>query len=168
MSETDIELGQKVQDEISGFTGIVTLIGDHISGCERIGVHPVGEKQTVQRGDQEFFYEEQLRILQRENEWTEELDPRTDSEVSLGNIVSDQLTGITGTAVVINYKLFNCPSVCVQPSGDSNSENPDKEWIDDVRLQVKAGGVHGPYAADDASTEETGSVEDRRPRNLSR
>jgi len=167
MTETDIELGQMVQDRISGFTGIVSLIGEHISGCERVGVYPVGEEGSDRRGDEEFFYEYQLDVVEEETEWTEELEPRTESEVSLGSVVSDNVTDIKGTAVVINYKLFNCPSVCIQPLGDSHSEKPDTEWIDDLRLNVQTSGV-GKFTDDDSSTEETGSVEDRSPKNLSR
>jgi hypothetical protein len=71
MLDTEIELGQKVQDSISGYTGIVNTIGDHISGCTRVGVHAVGEEGSKIRNDEEFFYPDQLEILEEENEYTE-------------------------------------------------------------------------------------------------
>jgi len=169
MTEKNLELGQKVQDQISGFAGIVTLIGEHISGCERIGVYSVGEEHSDRRGEQEFFYGEQLDVLEAETEFTERMNPRTESEVGVGDLVNDKVTGLGGVAVVINYKLFNCPSVCVQPSGDSQTENPDSKWVDDVRLTVRSSHNYSFDGLNDATTEETGSVgRDRSPRDYSR
>ena len=35
-----IELGDKVKDKVSGFTGIVTSYTEYLTGCDRVGVSP--------------------------------------------------------------------------------------------------------------------------------
>lgn len=56
MVDHDIELGDVYQDTISGCTGVVTAIADHLTGCARIGLYPLGEKPSQTRPDQEFFF----------------------------------------------------------------------------------------------------------------
>jgi hypothetical protein len=158
----EIEHGYKVQDSISGFTGIVTLIGEHISGCTRIGVYPVGEEQAVQRGEQEFFYEEQLEVLDNDTEYTE-YDVQTDTEFDLGDVVVDELTGYSGVVGVVNYKLWNCPSLSVYSTSDNEVET---EWFDSVMLrEAEATGVDVESLTEEEETATTGALQDRSPRN---
>ena len=37
-----IELGDKVRDTISGFTGIVICVSNWLNGCQRIAIQPQG------------------------------------------------------------------------------------------------------------------------------
>jgi len=158
----EIEHGYRVQDSISGFTGIVTVIGEHISGCTRIGVYPVGDGQTAQRGEQEFFFEEQLEVLDEDTEYTQ-YDVQTDTEFELGDVVVDELTGYSGIISVINYKLWCCPCALVYSTSDGEVES---EWFDDVRLrEAEASGVDVDSLTEEEDTATAGSLQDRAPRN---
>ena len=172
MSQTEPQLGQKVQDQISGFTGIVTTVGDHISGCDRYGVRPASDEETVQRGEQEFFYADQLEILEEETEFTDAgQEIYVDAEVDVGDIVADTVTHFKGFVSVINYKLWNCPQVLVQPSTNDDGSLDDSEWFDVVRLSVQHECSVDFWDGEDAEeqdTSSTGAVSDSRNRNESR
>ena len=40
MWQHTLKMGQKVKDRITGFTGIITGMCSHITGCDTIGVNP--------------------------------------------------------------------------------------------------------------------------------
>lgn len=154
MVDHNIETGQIVKDRISGFTGVVTTFGNHISGCDRIGVSPVGEETTDRRGEEEFLFPGQLEIVEEETEFTDE-NVEEESSVELGEKVRDRVSGFEGHAVVINHKLWNCPVVAVESSGDG-----DTEWFDHIRLRTLEGeGVVGEFEEYEEE-HETGSVAD--------
>jgi heat shock protein HspQ len=165
MLDTEIELGQKVQDSISGYTGIVNTIGDHISGCTRVGVHAVGEEGSKIRNDEEFFYPDQLEILEEENEYTE-MDSVTESKVETGAHVEEAVTGFEGYVVVINYHLYNCPQVAVVSTVKPGvSETGECMWFDEPRLSI-IDGDDFTNAFEDLKEEKstaTGSVSDKGP-----
>lgn len=166
MTDVDVQLGQKVRDEISGFTGIVTTIGDHITGCTRIGVHPSGEEETTNRGSEEFFFDPQLTIVEEETEFAEYGENAlTDVEFELGERVRDTVTEFEGVAVVINYSLFNCPSIAVEATDVDADENIDLEWFDAPRLNSVDEGITGEFAdlQQSDAVEATGPVQDSAP-----
>lgn len=167
MNDVNVKLGQKVRDEISGFTGIVNTIGDHITGCTRIGVRPTGDEQTNRRGDEEFFYDAQLTIVDEETDWTEYGDRAlTETDFELGERVRDTVTDLEGVVVVINYSLFNCPSLAIHPTNEDAEENPDVEWFDAPRLESVDEGFAGEFTnvQESDAVEATGSVADSAPR----
>lgn len=58
-------LGDKVQDKVTGFKGIVTTRSEFINGCIRYGV----QSQDLKEGktiDPEWFDERQLELVKKE------------------------------------------------------------------------------------------------------
>jgi heat shock protein HspQ len=171
--DTEFGLGERVQDQISGFEGIVTTIGYHIAGCNRFGVWPAGNGDSVvRRGEQEFFYADQLESVEGEGFTDRSDESNVDCEFVLGQRVQDRVTGVEGVISIINYKLWNCPQIFIQPTTTSESgEKSEGSWFDDTTLQA----VDGYEFTDDFDEEqnsesesETGSLMDSRPRNDSR
>lgn len=163
----DIKLGYEVEDSISGFRGIVTTIGYHVSGCTRFGVRPVGEGPSDRRGEEEFFYEAQLEINDKETDYVsagEESMAEVDFE--LGERVQDTITGIEGYVAVINYELWNCPKIGYQSSSDNES---NFEWSDAPRLESVNEGFAGEFNSIQESTieAESGCTVDAPSENLS-
>lgn len=167
MQDKDIQLGQKVQDKISGFTGIVATAGKHLTGCERYGVWKIAEDgESVPRGEQEFFFSEQLEVIEEETEFTDDgQEGYVDHDFELGQFVQERVSDFEGIITVINYRLWNCPSVCIQSPEDQD----ESMWTDVHRLSAIIGqdfigefedGVEG----DDTSSA-TGAVEDSMTRN---
>lgn len=53
-----IELGDRVEDPITGFTGIAVVRAEYLQGCARIGVQPKAVKGEIK--DTQHFDEPQL------------------------------------------------------------------------------------------------------------
>jgi len=155
----DIELGEEVQDKVSGFRGVVVAIADHLSGCNRIGVRANDTETLAHRSDEEFFYEDQLEQTGEAPFAERGEKAQTDTEITLGEEVRDDVTGFEGIASTIRYELYNCPRIAVTPVDDSSpTENGDREWFDAPRLSVIGEGVTDEYAdLQEAATSETGS-----------
>lgn len=61
-------------------------------------------------------------------------------EIRLGNLVTDVVTGITGTATQMIYKTNGCRQICIQPKGDGNTV-PEAYCIDDFTIEYNGVGV---------------------------
>ena len=132
MSKTEIGLGMIVADRVSGFEGVVTLIGEHITGCTRYGVYPT-DVSVTDRGKHEFFAESQLEIVDDNSKFADEAaEAITETEFELGQVAKDEVTEFEGVISVINYKLWNCPSINLQ----SKQEADESQWYDDTRLEM--------------------------------
>ena len=59
----ELELGDKVKDTISGYTGIAICIGDWISGCRRVTVQ-ARELKDGKPVDAMTFDVEQLEVIE--------------------------------------------------------------------------------------------------------
>lgn len=139
MVDEDIELGYEVQDRISGFHGIVTTIGDHVSGCTRFGVQALGDEKSSVRGDEEFFYADQLDVLDDDTAFVGagSYDARG---IKPGARVRDEIQMFEGVAEVVNYKLWNCPQVLIKSADSSNpTEESDSAWADITRVETVDG-----------------------------
>ena len=165
MGETDHTelLGSVVRDRVSGMEGIVTIVGDHLTGCTRIEAQPTDVSETS-RGSNEFFYPAQLEVIEDTHDVAADSpDPRTSSPVSVGDQVEDEVTGFEGVACVINYKLWNTPMVSVQSLADADEQH----WYDDTRLTVLEDERSYSFDdLDDAPTTETGAIDDGSSREL--
>jgi len=133
VEDTDIGLGYRVRDTISGYEGIVTDIGTHLTGCTRFGVMPDSHEDPTRRGDTEFFYGAQLEILSEDTDYAEDAeDSITEVDFDLGDVVEDDVTGFRGVASTITYNLYNCPRVAVQPQVGSDTILPGGDSENDI------------------------------------
>lgn len=60
-----IELGDRVKDTITGFSGIVTAVAYYLNGCVRICVQPEKIKDDGSLIDSEWFDDTQLEIVSK-------------------------------------------------------------------------------------------------------
>ena len=58
-----IKLGDKVQDKISDFEGIVSAKCDYLHGTSQLGVTPVDLDKNGKKQDSAWFEEEGLKII---------------------------------------------------------------------------------------------------------
>jgi len=137
MTEKDIEIGDIVVDSVSKYQGMVVRIGEHISGCTRIGVRARSNDKT-ERSSEEFFFPKQLEV--RDYEPVEIDHKDIDIDIELGERVRDKVTGFEGYAVVINRRLYNVPQVRLETDvGEGNST--ETKWIDLPMAEVIGEGV---------------------------
>lgn len=171
MLDTDIELGHKVRDRVSGYTGIVTTVGDHITGCTRVGV-TASETGRSDAKTEEFFYHQQLEVVDSETSFADEAIVE-DVPFETGQRLRDEVTGFKGCVSVVNYQLYNCPSVLLTSEASSDaSETGDDAWFDWMRLEEVPGesfvdkyDEYKQAEADDGRATATGAVADSAPSN---
>ncbi len=60
-----VNLGDKVKDKVSGFTGIATARHEYLNGCVRISVDPDKLGKEGAKGEGHVFDEPQLEIVKR-------------------------------------------------------------------------------------------------------
>lgn len=75
-----VDLGDKVQDLVSGFVGVAAAIHKYLEGCERVSVQPmvadsepgklpdaltfdIGQLKVLEEG---FYYKEKAKLIQQE------------------------------------------------------------------------------------------------------
>jgi len=73
------ELGDKVEDEMSGFTGTITVRSEHLTGCDRYCVRPEPEEGENEYPDAEWFDEQRLSQVESDKGWLEKIKDRTKS-----------------------------------------------------------------------------------------
>jgi hypothetical protein len=56
-------LGVKVQDRVTGFTGIVDMRAQYLNGCKRYSVTPPVDKKTGEMRDGRWVDEAQLELI---------------------------------------------------------------------------------------------------------
>jgi len=146
--DTDIDLGTVYEDTISGYTGVVTAIADHLTGCTRVELSQV-ESSTA---SSEWFYADQLRSVDDLEAPEYNHDVVTSCDFTLGEYVRDTVTGYTGNISSITYELFNCPRIVVQSLGDGK----ETEGFDVTRVEHVDDGVAEDFR--DADAEDTGET----------
>jgi hypothetical protein len=57
------ELGEKVSDVITGFTGIITGAAKYITGCNQYCIQPIDKKDKTKKLDINWFDENRLKSL---------------------------------------------------------------------------------------------------------
>lgn len=160
IDDIPFELGDVVQDEITGFRGVVIALAEHITGCDRVGVRPIDRDNTAKRGSEEFFYPTQLTAVEDVDSISVEHDPQTDMEYALGEYVRDAITGAEGVITTVTYKLYNCPQVSISPTNvNGETEVDDRLWVDIPRIE-STGGVMDDFQEEQTTddTSATGSV----------
>lgn len=55
----------------------------------------------------------------------------------LGKEVSDKVTGITGRATSVNFDLYGCVQVSINPGLDKDGKPKELGWYDFNRVEIK-------------------------------
>jgi len=161
---TDFDLGDQVVNQYTGTCGHVISIGDHLTGCTRIGVRSesVSSDDRSDHQETEFYYPAELSVItsvdERENiETPPQSIEDTETDVTLGNEVKDTVTGITGIVTTITYNMYNCPRVAINPTREGGEYSNDREWFDLPRVEVVDDGVAAEFDELAESTDESDS-----------
>jgi hypothetical protein len=136
-SPEDIQLGFRVRDAITGFTGHVIQRIDFMNGNVQFAVQPKGEPNAMP--DALWIDWHTLDILD-EGINDRVTDPTEDVEIRLGQKVEDKITGYTGIATMRCLYMNGCTSFSVAPRVNFHSTEqlklPDVVWFDHKRLKV--------------------------------
>lgn len=63
MSKAPIQLGDRVKDRVTGFTGIVVARSEYLHGCRRVGVQPEKLEKDGKPPEAAWFDEPQVDLV---------------------------------------------------------------------------------------------------------
>lgn len=158
---TVVELGDKVEDRVTGFTGIAIGVTDDFAGCTRVVVE-TGDEGRVTR---EHFDIDAIEVLKR---GVVDQPDSDDAMVPVGAHVFDLESGFEGTVGRTTQWLFRANNALVRPNvSDQSIDRPDSEVIDIPQLDVVEKGKYNRQGERDKVLDEieaeasTGSVGDK-------
>jgi hypothetical protein len=152
-----IKLGSKVEDVITGFTGIATERIVYLYGCVHILVQPQeldknGEVKKIQHFDEQRLKVKNSKLLV--------LSEVKETDVECGDRVEDIVTGFKGIVTSLTYTFDN---IFVAIESEKISDNGEMlPYLNVVAKRIKIIKKAKPVVSKDSSAESGGPD----PRNL--
>src|SRR6266852_2877392 len=106
-----INLGSKVRDVISGFTGRAHSRTEFMYGCSRITIEPVEVMKDGNLGEVESFDEQRIEEIEPAKPF---IYPSTNFK--LGSKIRDTVTGFTGIAHSRRVNVYGDSEFGVEPT----------------------------------------------------
>lgn len=140
-----IELGKKLRDKVSGFTGIASVKTNFLTGnVQYTLVSPVDKKGDIRELS---FDVHQLEYI---GEGVDTIQAPADTGIKLGEAVKDIVTGVKGVTIQECTFLNGCVYYTVS---DQNTKEPKDMFIEYRRLTRTGAGVSDQIAERTAGTE---------------
>lgn len=129
---TKFNLGDRVEDTLTGIEGVIITYYFHLNGCQYIEVEPDAKDNA--RAEPLYMSEDRFQISKRAAKF--KVPEIATSHVKLGNKAKDMLTGLSGHAVIIQVPLFGAARVAIEPTEIKNGKLPDAIFFDEQRVEV--------------------------------
>lgn len=155
-----IQLGKRVRDAITGFSGIAIQRLEQLNGNIQIAIQPqIEEGEDNKYPDAMFIDHHTVDVI------GEGISDRAVAEqprkITLGDEVTDKISGHKGIATQAATYINGCTSLYVEPKGTFLSEAKDGRWIDQNRLEAtgKTVEIKQPEAAPDTGKKPGGPAQ---------
>lgn len=128
-----IKLGDKVKDELTGFTGVATCRSEWLHGCSRIMIEPdkLGDKGSPIEG--EPFDEQRVTLVSRSAIGYRHV--RDQPIFRLGDKLRDKINGFSGIAVARHTYLGGFDAYTIEPETlDENGQPIKAQSYESTRL----------------------------------
>lgn len=163
MEKEVIDLGDKVKDIVSGFTGVVLSVTKYATGCITYGVSST--KLSVKKTPDDSWVHlesDRFKVIKKQIikfkyvEGTTSHDILKNSKFDLGDKVKDKVTGFEGIVVGKTVYTTRCIHYAIQPIKlDEKNKPEDWQFFDTVRLELlNAGEVKFDYIILSPSSED--------------
>lgn len=130
------ELGDLVEDRVTGFTGIVVETGDWLYGCARRGVQSRELNSDGVPKKTWFFDEPDLTVIEK---GAVTPTPTNKITIQLGDEVTNKLNDHEGIVAGRAIYLNGCIRCAVHGKGLSEDGQPNQPWwTDEQQLEAKA------------------------------
>lgn len=129
-----IQLGSRVKDNITGFTGIAVGYSRWMYGCNRVVVEAESLKDERPLGD-EWFDEQRIETV--EEGVIPITEPKDYEEIVMGNIYKDRITGFEGVAQAITIWSSGNVTVSLEPTKLDENGSAVKPYGFDVHRLKK-------------------------------
>lgn len=122
-TRADIKLGDPVREKVTGYVGIVVCVSHEIDGSVLMGVQPRELDGGKPADAHEFDIERLERVAGEPAILNKNGSPI--SNVKLGAIYRDRVTGMEGTAVRVVEFLGGCNRITLRPKVDKDGKLVD-------------------------------------------
>lgn len=123
----DVNLGDKVKDKLTGFTGIVNALSFELDGTVFVGIQPQ-ELDNGKPAEGMDFDIERIEVL--EPGAVKVVDGSSAKEtIKLGAIYEDRTSGFKGAAVSVVLFFGGCARVTLRGKVDKDNKRPDPVMI---------------------------------------
>jgi hypothetical protein len=124
---SDIKLGQRVKEKVTGFEGTVVTISHEMDGSILMGVQP----RELENGKPQEAWEFDIERLipMGEEAILNKQEAHLKDGVKLGAIYEDIVTGAVGTAVRLIEFLGGCCRITLRPRVDKDGKHLDSIMI---------------------------------------
>jgi len=126
-----IKLGDRVKDNITGYTGIATAMSEWLYGCKRVNIQPEDLDNHKVR-DEKSFDEQRIEVVQKKK-----VDWKTpEFETGLGDKVKCKITGFEGICIGRVHFLFGNNRIIIQPEELKDGKIIDDECLEENRFEI--------------------------------
>ena len=133
-----VQLGSRVKDVITGFTGIAVGYSQWMYGCNRIVIEGEALKEGKPIGTQ-WFDEQRIETVENGENAVAVSPPRDHDHIVMGNRYKDRVTGFEGVAQAITIWSSGNVTVSIEPTELNDDGKPiDAQGFDAHRLEQVA------------------------------
>lgn len=129
---TQIKLGDRVRDRITGKIGTATERHFHLNGCVYIAVDSPDGGESIADNVQRF------ELLQRRPDFHRADETMDNAHVKLGDEVKDTMSGFKGHAVAWAVTLFGSHRVGIDPGVKKDGTLGELTFFDECRIELVA------------------------------
>lgn len=129
-----LEIGDRVQDEVTKKEGIITTYTKWLYGCDRVAIHHGFDRDGKPLENLWLDYEQCILKTKQEVVKT---NPNRDCPISLGDKIRCRITGLEGIAYGLSYYMYGCTRIALAPSSlDRDGRHKDAVWCDYPQYEV--------------------------------
>jgi hypothetical protein len=129
-----LEIGDRIQDEVSKKEGIITSYTKWLYGCDRVAIHHGLDRDGKPLEHLWLDYEQCLLIKKQEVVKT---NPNRDCSIKLGDRIKCRITGLEGIAFGTSYYMYGCTRIALAPSSlDRDGKPKEMLWADYPQFEI--------------------------------
>lgn len=129
---TQIKIGDRIRDRITGRIGTAREQHWHINGCNYIHM----ERDGATTDDTDYFPIQRFELIESRPQFNPSIESMEGSHIKLGNKCRDLLTGFVGHAIIWAIPMFGTHRIALEPGLDKEGKLKDSMFFDETRLEV--------------------------------
>lgn len=132
--DTQVGLGIRCRDEITGFEGVATIQTEHLNGCLRLLLEPTERNSKGEMIERCSFDIQQLKAVSGSERCKVKI---IRPKIPMSAMVRDMVTGISGMVVARSTLLGGSPEIGIQPKGLKENGSPlDALFFAENRVEI--------------------------------
>ncbi len=126
--ENKLQIGDRVQDEVSKKEGIITAYTEWLYGCDRVALHHGLDRDGKPLDVLWLDYEQAILVKKQE---VVKKNPNKECPIKLGDKIKCRITGQEGIAYGKSTHMYGCTRIGLAPSTlDRDGKVKETFWAD--------------------------------------